>query len=94
MFGGLVIMSSIGVGGKPAICTVFPSLMGIQNLLASLTQHMSSKQHTLIQHSLFVKQRIYWAHPKSPAMRLMVMKTGGSIMFLCKYSMLITFSVV
>src|SRR6266498_1830616 len=37
MFGGLVIMSSTGVDGKPVICTVFPSLMGIQNLLALLT---------------------------------------------------------
>jgi hypothetical protein len=80
MFGGLVVMSSIGVGGKPAICTMFPSLLRIQNLSALLIQHMSSKQHTLFRRSLFMKQRIHWVHLKSPAMRLM--KTGSSIMFL------------
>ena len=87
-------MSSIGVGGKPAICIAFPLLMGIQNLSASLIQHMSSEQHTLFWCSLFVKHRIYWVLPKLRTVKLMVMKTGASIMFPCNYSILIAFSVV
>jgi len=93
-FSGLVIMSSIGVGGKPAICIALLSLMGIQNLSASWTQHMSSEQHTLFRHLPFVKQRASWVHPKLRTVRLMAMKTGTSIMFPCNYSILISFSVV
>jgi len=92
MFSGLVTTPSIEVVGKLVICIMF--LFLLQNLLALLIQHMSFELHTLFQHLPFMKRRIYWVHPKSPAMRLMMMKTGDSIMFLCKHSILIRFSVV